>query len=195
MNIIELPIFHSVKKKKKQLQTQVNMSEIEQKKRKVYRQSKSMLEAIAAVERKEGSIRKIAKEYGVDRNSLSKRVKSEIAINSSQGKYKLLTREEEEGFVTMCINVSKMGLPLTRKMLQEEIREFCLKKGRPVSEDGPSMKYVSLFLKRHKELAIRTPQGMKQSQSQEKTLEVVQEYLQLVLFSFSLFSLFSLFSF
>ena len=163
------------------------MSQIENKKRRNYQNDQKMLEALAAFENGVGkSLRKIAKEHGVDPKSLRRRAKQEIEIDAKTGRYQILNSEEEKAFVNLCISMSKIGVALTRKMLKNQIKQFCQEKGIVIKgKNGPSEKYMCQFLKRNPDISIRVPQGIK-PQAQSQVLETVHNYLQLVL----LFSLF-----
>ena len=60
--------------------------------------------------------------------NLRKRAKQEIEIDVKTG-YRILNSEEEKDFVNLCISMSKIGVALTRKMLKNQIKQFCQEKG------------------------------------------------------------------
>ena len=131
------------------------MSEKFEKKRRNYHNDPNMLEALAAIEKgDERSIRRIAKDFGVDSKSLRRRANQEIEIDAKIGRCQLLNSEQQQAFVDLCINMSKIGVSLTRKMLREEMIRFLQSKG---IDKVPSQKYLTKFLKRNETLSIRTP--------------------------------------
>lgn len=139
--------------------TRKTIKKIEKVKRKKY--SKESLElALAAIDR--GMSKKLAaKTYNVPRSTLQFRKKFPNK-KSRPGPATILTPTEETTLVNWLIDCGRKGFPKRKEDLIASVADFIKKDGRPnpFSNGVPGIKWYRLFLERHPELAIRTPEAV-----------------------------------
>ncbi|KAK3092033.1 hypothetical protein FSP39_024582 [Pinctada imbricata] len=111
---------------------------------------------------KEGlSMRKIANELCIPKSTVYDHVKGKFSgYNTSFGREPSLSYDEEVSVVNYSVYMAERGLPLNRQNLRILIKEILLRRPRPTSinlEKGPSDKFITKFLKRHKDsISIRS---------------------------------------
>ena len=114
------------------------------------------------------SVRKTAKIYKVPRSTL---------YDNTIGRYKdgkyigdrrqALDMETEQTLVEYLIYIADRGMPLTRKIFAAVVRGVVTKRNllTPFKDDTPSYKWMRQFLKRHKNVALRTPDALDAARS------------------------------
>ena len=114
------------------------------------------------------SVRKAAKMYKVPRSTL---------YDNTIGRYKdgkyigdrrqALDMETEQTLVEYLIYMADRGMPLTRKIFAAVVRGVVTKRNllTPFKDDTPSYKWMRQFLKRHKNVALRTPDALDAARS------------------------------
>jgi hypothetical protein len=144
---------------------------------------KQFAKAVRAVATVGWSIRKAAKFYQVPKSTL---------YDSTKGKYKegkihndkrrALDVETENILVDYLIYMSDHGMPLTRKVFALMVRGVVQvrKIMTPFKNDTPSYKWMRHFLKKHREVSIRTPDPLEAARSNVDASDVVhyQDLLQ-----------------
>ncbi|KAH9639510.1 hypothetical protein HF086_004336 [Spodoptera exigua] len=108
------------------------------------------------------SKKQAAREYQVPRSTIQFRLNNPDKINPRPGLTTVLTDEEENVLVNWIIQSSKKGFPRRKEDIQYSVSDFLKKNNRPnpFKNDVPGEKWLKLFLKRHPEVAVRTPESV-----------------------------------
>lgn len=108
------------------------------------------------------SKKQAAREYQVPRSTIQFRLNNPDKINPRPGPTTVLTDEEENVLVNWIIQSSKKGFLRRKEDIQYSVSDFLKKNNRPnpFKNDVPGEKWLKLFLKRHPEVAVRTPESV-----------------------------------
>jgi hypothetical protein len=80
----------------------------------------------------------------------------------------VLKKEEEAALVTWLKDLGDRGVPVTKEQLMESVHQIIknTEKRTPFLNQRPGRHWYELFLKRHSDVALRTPQNLTSSRSQ-----------------------------
>lgn len=123
----------------------------------------SLKEAIQESKEKKLSIRKISEIYRIPRSTLQDKLTGKLPEGvAKSGPSTVLTAAEEERIVDWCTKLSKCGFPLCSRDLIDTVQKIVNDDHRktPFKEGRPGKTWLSLFLKRHPEIAFRTPEAI-----------------------------------
>ncbi|XP_033726756.1 uncharacterized protein LOC117316324 [Pecten maximus] len=113
--------------------------------------------AIEMVTTNQMSLRKASKTYGIAKSTLSDKVN--LKTNVTQIYKTALTPAEENRLAEWAVNMAKIGYGRTKNELLETVKKIMDNDGRPnpFSNNKPGKDWYYAFVKRHPELANRTP--------------------------------------
>lgn len=108
------------------------------------------------------SKKQAAKQFQVPRSTIQFRLKNPEKTNPRPGPSSVLTDTEENVLVNWIIQSSKRGFPRRKEDIQYSVSDFLRKAKRRslFKNDLPGDKWLKLFLRRHPEIAIRTPESI-----------------------------------
>ncbi|KAJ8523856.1 hypothetical protein ON010_g17263 [Phytophthora cinnamomi] len=135
-----------------------------------------MERAIAAVERKEMSIRGAAKAFGVARSFLHRRVTEQVPLNAKRGPDLILTEGEVQGVLNAIDARTKRGLCFTRSELSMFIRHIVEESPytREIPATFPSVSWTNDFIHRNKShFSRRKAQSLEVCRAQASIVENV----------------------
>lgn len=107
-----------------------------------------------------------AKKHGVPRSTIQFRLGDKF-VKEELGPPPILTKEEESTLVSWIANCCRKGFPRRREDLQLSVQEFLTSNQRPnpFKDNLPGIGWYKAFLKRHPEIAARTPEGVSTASS------------------------------
>ena len=114
------------------------------------------------------SVYAASKAFGIPNSTLYDHAKGKYkGYDTSFGPARALTDEEEEALVNYLKYMSECGFPLSVKMIRLFAEEILKSSGRPRDRDtGPTDSWVKCcFLKRHKDISLRTPHELDKSKA------------------------------
>lgn len=133
-----------------------------QKKKRVQYKPEQMAMAINAV--KSGMAKKAAaKLYQVPKTTLLDKLAGRVPEETTKpGTKPTLTKAEETTLVNYGKMMCEIGYPLTSKEFRTEVKRILDIDGRqtPFKENMPGRQWMSSFIRRHPEMAFRTPAGL-----------------------------------
>ena len=105
------------------------------------------------------SIYKAAKLTGVPEQTLRDHVKGKVS-NLPQGRPKVLTSQEEKIIATWVLEIAERGIPVTLKMIGEEVGHVMSQDVRATEfkEGAPGKRWLQMFMMRNPELTQRRAQ-------------------------------------
>lgn len=123
--------------------------------------------AIASFKGQRASLRQVAKLHGVSKSTLHRSIKK-ACTGQRRGRRPVLSAEHEIIIRDAILEFARQATPLTRDCIRDLIKDFI--HGLPQGDDHknvfkdsrPSRKFVTCFLKRHPELALRRRAGLEQ---------------------------------
>ena len=141
-----------------------------------------LLKAIEKVQRGK-LIRQVAKETGIPYTTIQNHVNGKQGTHlTTFGPEKSLTEDEESNIEKYTIFMAERGFPLTRKVLKSIVKHILKRSKRHTlidRERGPSQKWVRKFLKRHPDIASRTPDNLERARA-EVTQTQIDNYFVLL---------------
>ena len=123
-----------------------------------------------------GSIADIARVHGVGYDALRRRLNGEIKIDAITGRVQGLQPGEEQALVEVSVEMSEVGLGLTRQMVKDAALYLVSERANSFGEDGPSDKWFRQFIGRHPELSMRTPEKLSSVRMASSTPEVMEKH-------------------
>lgn len=108
------------------------------------------------------SKKQAAKQFQVPRSTIQFRINNPDKINPRPGPSTVLTESEEKDIVNWIVQSSKKGFPRRKEDIQHSVSVFIKKSNRSscFTDNCPGEKWLKLFLKRHPEISIRTPESV-----------------------------------
>ncbi|XP_062711605.1 uncharacterized protein LOC109424601 isoform X1 [Aedes albopictus] len=103
-----------------------------------------------------------SKKYGVPRSTLQYRMSWKYKNKGSRGPYTVLSTDEEEHIVKWLKDMDRKGYPITQKSLQYKVCNYLKTNPRPnpFKDNIPGKSWFKLFMNRHPDLSIRTPEAV-----------------------------------
>lgn len=136
-------------------------------KRKTY-SDEDLLAAIAAV-KNGASYRKTSLKYNIPVMTLCDKVNNRVPLVSTPGPSTYLTTDQEKRLVSWLLHMSKIGYGVTRIDIPKIVKDildkaekdgYVIPENRKFVDNKPSKCWVYGFLKRHPEVAARTPENL-----------------------------------
>jgi hypothetical protein len=121
-------------------------------------------QALKEVRDKSMTMNEASVKYGVPKTTLFDRLKS---ASDKVGRPTILTAEEEEIIVERLIILGEWGFPLTTNDLKQLVKAYLEGAGRTtrLADNLPGKDFIKGFLKRHRQLTIRTANLIKRSRA------------------------------
>lgn len=143
-----------------------------------------MVAAINAVRKKEMGYFKAAQTFGVPQTTLERYVKSkehpDKLIATPLGRKPTLPEEIEENLVELCLEFEKRFFGVTMVDLRALAFSLCRLNGIPSTfsqaKEMAGYKWLKSFLKRHKKLSVRRPQGLSMARASGFTKQNVMAF-------------------
>lgn len=122
----------------------------------------ALLKALEEIKNKTKSIYSAAKSYGIPRTTIQYRLSDEYKHRGTRGPHTVFAAEEEEQIVSWLRDKESKGHPITISSLQFKVKSFLKAHPRttPFVDDLPGKTWIRLFLRRHPELSLRTPESV-----------------------------------
>lgn len=155
-------------------------------KRKIWNKEQ-MISAILAVRQGQMGYKMSAKTHGVPQTTLERYVKMERnpedIVNSPLGRKIIFTKELESLLAKHCLEMEKNFFGITQKDVCRLAYSLCkannIKNPFNVAKECAGKKWLTGFLARHKELSLRTPQGISYARIKSFTKENVAAFFDL----------------
>ncbi|XP_053376521.1 uncharacterized protein LOC128547554 [Mercenaria mercenaria] len=144
----------------------------------------AMIRAIAAIKSRRMSIRKAAKSHGIPKSTLERRVNGKVQIDAPPTRPPVFTEEQESQLVEYILEMENCGFGLTIRDICKLAFEFAIKldvKHRfSVDKQKAGYDWYEGFMRRHKQLAIRKPEGLSAARAKMLNQNVVTAYFKLL---------------
>lgn len=103
-----------------------------------------------------------ARECGVPRVTLLNKLNGKSPLNCSMGPKTILTTNEENILAEWIIAMNNQHMPVTKTQLLDSVQRIIKDKKQetPFKNNRPGEKWYELFLKRHPQISVRTPQNL-----------------------------------
>lgn len=154
------------------------------KKKEVKYSSDNMEKAIKLVTEDGKTIYAAAKECSVPKETLRRRIKnSNLDANKREGRYRVLSAEEESMIVAAAQYSQKSGIPLDSNDICELVAKFCvtMNKKTPFKDGVPGEDWMLAFKKRNQEqLRLRKPEVLTLSRAKCLNQEVVDNFFSML---------------
>ena len=110
---------------------------------------------------------KASKEFGVPRSTLRKILAHKTTIDGKRGPLPTLGNQTEEMLCNWIEGLAKRGFPISKEDLICSVEKLVsdLKINTPFTSDRPGKKWVTLFMKRHPNIAPRTAEKLAKNRS------------------------------
>lgn len=115
----------------------------------------TLVDAVAAIVKKEKTLNQVHKETGIPKSTLSTKANNKVPIGRKMGPLTVLTEYEERKVVNWILSKAKVGFPVHPENVKDSIQTV-LKESRrknPFNNDRPGFTWFNLFIKRHPEVA------------------------------------------
>ena len=134
--------------------------------------------AVSDVHDKKMSIRTAAAAHGIPKSMLYDYAVGKIEVGGRCGPDTVLTVAEEDKIVEYIMHMSRIGYGRTKEHVTNIVKEILEKEGRPnpFKNNVPGKKWWSLFLKRHPNISLRTPEHLPLSHVRACTSEGLDEW-------------------
>ena len=126
------------------------------------------------------SQRKASAHYGIPLTTLNDKLNNRSAIGTPPGPATILTTDEEDHLASWVINMSRVGYGLTREEICQSVQKIMQQDGRqnPFRDGKPSKDWWYGFIKRNKNLSVRSPLQLGKERA-IKTREKVNQWFDL----------------
>jgi hypothetical protein len=130
--------------------------------------------ALQEIENKTMTLNEASVTYGVPKTTLYDRMKT---ASDKVGRPTILTPEEEKIIAERLVILGEWGFPLNTNDLKHLVKAYLDSAGRTtrLENNMPGKDFVSLFLKRHPELTIRTANLIKRSRAM-LSAEIINDF-------------------
>lgn len=118
------------------------------------------------------SIRAAAKAYGVNRNTLTRRMEGGLSQSEAQQPYLLLSTEQEALLVRWILDLERVGHPPNHTQIREFALLICTASGGPTSI---GINWVPRFLERYPEVKTKVCRKIKSLRIKNTTPEALEE--------------------
>jgi hypothetical protein len=124
----------------------------------------AMRQALKEIKDKSMTMNEASVKYGVPKTTLFDRLKT---TTDKVGRPTILTAEEEEIIVQRLIILGEWGFPLTTNDLKQLVKAYLDGAGKTtrLADNLPGKDFIKGFLKRHRQLTIRTANLIKRSRA------------------------------
>ncbi|KAJ8039126.1 Tigger transposable element-derived protein 2 [Holothuria leucospilota] len=124
--------------------------------------------AVEAVVRKELSLNKASKLYGIPRTTIQDKVKGLVPVEARSGPKTNLTMEEEDKLVSWATHMNEIGYGQTKRELQLVVKKILDQDGRKTqfANNLPGRDWWQRFLKRHPQLTERQGEALGKERAQ-----------------------------
>lgn len=140
--------------------------------------------AVRAVMNKTMSDYAAAKEFEVPRRTIRNYVKNKTSVKQYCGRKSALTVRAEKDLSLRIRRMAAIGYPLTKKVLRRIVYKYCEDNKLEHQFNNESqmvgIKWVVRFLKRHPEIAVRTPQTLNPARAQKLNPFIVNDHFKKV---------------
>lgn len=142
----------------------------------------SMLSAMKAFKEDGMPLATAAKTFGVPRNTLRRRVMSNVEIPKF-GQHTAFSKNTEDELVGHIIKLDNIGYGLTRKELRQLVYRFAIANGitHPLNNETQMAgeDWLRGFLSRHNNLSVRVAEGLSYARAKRMTKERVDKFYSL----------------
>ncbi|CAK1586083.1 unnamed protein product [Parnassius mnemosyne] len=139
-----------------------------------------LIAAVRAVQRGTLSTYKAAEIYKVPRRTIRNHLQSG-SLKKSLGRKPILNDEEEAQLVQRIIRYSKMGLPVTPRILRRLVYKYCEQNNikHNFNDEGKraGKDWFKAFMKRYHEISVRKAQFMNPARAQKLNKFIVDDHL------------------
>ncbi|XP_062588917.1 uncharacterized protein LOC134250567 [Saccostrea cucullata] len=139
-----------------------------------------LMSALEDMRKNKISAEKASKKYNIPVRTLRYRQKHVMKGYPNR----CLTTKQEESLVNYIKYCAERAFPLTRKMIKAFVREIIDKEGNSLinvnTVSGPSDKWFRGFLKRHPDIALRTPDSIDRGRYGMANSTVMRDHFQLL---------------
>lgn len=147
-----------------------------------YASSQPMVDAYNSVMNKQLSATHSAKIYKVNKKSLLRRIRGEIAVDAHVGRSTALSIVDEQEIVECLKLASEWGWGFTKSELQYIVQEYCMKTGKetPFRNDRPGRDWMAGFLSRHTSIVARKTEQLSSARARAQDPQTIQQWFELL---------------
>ena len=147
-----------------------------------YSDSQVMQNAYNAVLGGQMSSNQAAKQFGVDKKALLRRVRGEIPVDAHVGRQTVLTSEQERELAECIVLVAEWGWGFTKPEVKDLIQKYCVVNDveNPFRDARPGYDWMGAFLKRHPTIVPRKTEQLSSSRARAQDPYIVAEWFHLL---------------
>ena len=136
-----------------------------------------MDKAVAAVEKKEMTLRKASRVYDISLSTLHDHISGKVRFGAKSGPTPYLTMPEEEELVSFLFRAAKIGCPHTKKKVLYIVQQIINKKGIKAQVTAG---WWERFKGRHPEVVLRSAASLSLMRSIASDRDVIERYFDLL---------------
>lgn len=126
-----------------------------------------LINAVSSLKNKKKTLNEVLREKGIPKYTLSTKINKKIPMNQKIGPPTVLSDSEENRIVKWILAKTKVGFSIHPETLIDSIQKILKETNKPntFTDDRPGKKWLSLFLKRHQNIANRNAELISKSRA------------------------------
>ena len=137
-----------------------------------------LAEAIRLHSESKATVDELVDRFGIPRATLYRRLSA--GATARVGHETVLTAEEEARLVHHLKVMSRIGLGLAKHNIVDVVRELVVGRPNPFGSHGPGRKWLVGFLNRHRDLSLRSTQGLQRIRASGDNVHTLEHYADLL---------------